>query len=77
MHMTEANQVVEDEQPLVDLELLAHFEAQAEERIEREQDLDDDHEERAAMVCSYDEVPCDEDRDFVLLGRLFGYSEVA
>lgn len=40
MHMTKANQVVEDEQPLVDLELLAHFEAQAEER--------------AALVCEDD-----------------------
>ncbi len=31
-----------DEQPLVDLELLAHFEARDEERDEREVDLDED-----------------------------------
>ncbi len=67
MHMTEANQVVEDEQPLVDLELLAHFEAQADERIEREQDLDDDHEERAALVCEDDA-----ELDAALIERLFG-----
>lgn len=62
----------DDEQALVDLDLLAHFEAQAEERDEREQDLDDDHEERAALVCEDDA-----ELDAALIERLFGARRVA
>lgn len=52
-----------DEQPLVDVELLAHIEARDEERIEREETLDDDHEANRD--------------DWETLERVFGHREAA
>lgn len=57
----------EDEQPLVDLELLSHFEASEEERIDRERDLDDDHEERRAAL----------ENEWASLDGVFGHREAA